>query len=107
MASFTSTADAVACACAIQQRMSDDDTPDLRVRIGINAGEPIAHDRQLFGLAVNLASRLCDAADPGGVLVSDVIAALTMGKGFEYEPRGEMEFKGFSEPVRVSAVRIG
>ena len=58
-------------------------------------------------MAVNLASRLCDAADAGEVLVSEVVRGLTMGKGFDYDDRGEITFKGFSEPVRVSAARGG
>jgi class 3 adenylate cyclase len=103
MASFRSVADAVACGLAIQDRMTSDGPEAIRVRIGLNAGEPIDDSNQLFGLSVNLASRLCDAAEPGEVLVSDVIRGLAMGKGFRFEDRGEIRFKGFGEPVRAAS----
>ena len=47
--------------------------PALRVRIGIAAGEPVDRNDDLFGSTVNLASRICQAADPGQILVSDVV----------------------------------
>jgi class 3 adenylate cyclase len=102
MAFFRSVSDAVTCGLAIQDRIAADGPEAIRVRIGLNAGEPIDHSNQLFGLSVNLASRLCDAAGPGEVLVSDVVRGLAMGKSFRFEERGDMRFKGFEDPIRVS-----
>jgi class 3 adenylate cyclase len=102
MASFHSVSHAVACGLAIQDRLAADGPEAIRVRVGLNAGEPIDDSNQLFGLSVNLASRLCDAARPGEVLVSDVVRGLAMGKGFRFEDRGEIRIKGFEEPVRVA-----
>jgi class 3 adenylate cyclase len=104
MAAFLSAADAVACGLTIQERMESEGPEPIKVRVGLNAGEPIEDSDQLFGMAVNLASRLCDAAGTGEVLVSDVVRGLTMGKGFRFEDRGEMVLKGFPDPVRASCV---
>jgi class 3 adenylate cyclase len=102
MISFHSVSDAVACALSIQDRIALDGPEAIRLRIGLNAGEPIDDSHQLFGLSVNLASRLCDAAGPGEVLVSDVVRGLAMGKSFLFQDCGEMRFKGFEQPIRVS-----
>ena len=77
MASFEDVANALRCSLAIQDgfeaRMSDGATRELRVRIGIAAGEPVDHNDDLFGSTVNLASRICDACDPGHILTSDLV----------------------------------
>jgi class 3 adenylate cyclase len=107
MASFVDASDALGAAIHMQRdfgAMEVHGTP-LRVRIGINSGEPVAHDDQLYGLAVNLAKRLCDAAEPGTILVSDVVRGLAMGKEFEFESLGERAFKGIASAVPVSALR--
>jgi len=77
----------------------------IRVRIGLNAGEPIAEERDLFGTAVDLAARIRDKAEPGEILVSDVVRQLVAGKGFLFNDRGEHALKGFEDPVRVWEVR--
>lgn len=103
LACFVSAAHSVACAAAIQHGIADETAEEMQVRIGLNAGEPVESDGQFFGLAVNLASRVCDAADAGEVLVSEAVRGLTLGKDFAYADRGDMTFKGFERPVRVSA----
>lgn len=55
-----------------RDRFADADVP-IRLRIGINAGEPIAEDDDLHGASVQLAARVCDRAEPGQVLVSNVV----------------------------------
>jgi adenylate cyclase len=60
---------------------------DIRVRIGLNAGEPIAEDDSggrgdLFGTAVIVAGRIAARANGGEILVSDVVRQLVAGKGF-------------------------
>jgi class 3 adenylate cyclase len=104
MASFTSVTKAVACAVALQkafaERNEGADEP-LHVRVGLNAGEPIEEDGDLFGATVILASRLAARADGGEILVSDVVRGLCSGKGFLFADRGEFLAKGFEEPVRI------
>jgi adenylate cyclase len=109
MASFTSASAALEAAVAIQKALADHnqgdpDTP-IRVRIGLNAGEPVAEDEDLFGTAVQLAARVCDKAEPGQVLVSNVVQELAAGKGFDFADQGEASLKGFEKPVRLHAVR--
>ena len=76
MASFPSAVSAVEASLAIQREMAGG---EVRVRIGLNAGEPIAEDDDLFGTAVQLAARITDRAEPGQVLVSRVVADLCAG----------------------------
>ena len=77
----------------------------IRVRIGLNAGEPIAEDDDLFGTAVIVAARIAAQAHGGEILVSDVVRQLVAGKGFLFNDRGEHALKGFEDPVRVFEVR--
>jgi class 3 adenylate cyclase len=103
MASFPSASRAIECAVAVQRAIAKGDTP-LRVRIGLNAGEPVAEESDLFGTAVNLAKRICDRAEPGQILVSDVVQQLAAGKGFAFADKGEATLKGFEKPVRLHEV---
>jgi adenylate cyclase len=99
----------VGCALQIQQTFATRNTANpedaVRVRIGLNAGEPIAEGTDLFGASVQLARRICDRAEPGQVLVSDVVRQLVAGKGFTFEPLGAEMLKGFEEPVALYRVR--
>ncbi len=101
MASFPSAVAAVQAGIAIQRELMDG---EVRVRIGINAGEPIAEDDDLFGTAVQLAARIVDRAEPGQVLVSNVVRELCAGKTFEFTSIGEATLKGFDEPVTLYEV---
>ncbi len=83
----------------------DLDGAEVRVRIGLNAGEPIAEDDDLFGLSVIKAARIGDRAEPGQVLVSDVVRQLCEGKTFEFTSVGDATLKGFDEPVALYEVR--
>ena len=115
MASFPSASSALECAIAIQRavaalRQAQDDHAEqvearLNVRIGLNAGEPIAEDQDLFGTAVQLARRICDQAAPDEILASNVVRELAAGKGFLFSDRGEVVPKGFDEAVRLYEVR--
>ena len=105
MASFDDVARALHCALAIRRgfeaRTHADAKPDLRVRIGMAAGEPVDHNNDMFGATVNLASRICDAADAGHILVSDIVHDLGIEQGFELREAGEVVLKGFPGPTRV------
>jgi class 3 adenylate cyclase len=111
MASFGSVTRAVECAIALQRAMDErnshlaPDTSHLHVRVGLNAGEPIEEDGDLFGATVILASRIAAKAEGGEILVADTVRGLCSGKGFLFSGRGEFVAKGFEEPVRVYEVR--
>jgi len=126
MASFGSVTRAVECAVALQRAFDERNTsrparPEvskeradygrlesvepLRVRVGLNAGEPIEEDGDLFGATVILASRIAAKAEGGEILVADTVRGLCSGKGFLFADRGEFVAKGFEEPVRVYEVR--
>ena len=101
MASFPSAAGAVGAALQIQR---DLEGGELRVRVGVNAGEPIAEEDDLFGSAVQMAARITDRADPGQVLVSRVVADLCAGKSFMFSSIGAATMKGFEEPIELFEV---
>jgi class 3 adenylate cyclase len=111
MASFGSVVKAVECAVALQRAMDErnrepgtGNTDALSVRIGLNAGEPIEEDGDLFGATVILASRIAAKAEGGEILVADTVRGLCSGKGFLFADRGEFVAKGFEEPVRLYEV---
>lgn len=107
MSSFASASAAIECGIFVQRKLAanQDDPPErLRVRIGINAGEPVVEDDDLFGTSVQLAKRVCDAGEPGEILVSNVVRELCAGKGFSFSDRGVTALKGFEEPVRLYEV---
>jgi len=110
MASFSSASGAIECAIAAQKACAEhcESSPDspVRVRIGLNAGEPVAEDDDLFGSAVQLAARICAQADAGDILVSNVVRELAAGKGFDFSDRGTADLKGFEDPVRLYQVRF-
>ena len=101
MASFPSAVSAVEASLAVQRELEGG---EVRVRIGINAGEPIAEDDELFGTAVQLAARITDHAEPGQVLVPRVVMDLCAGKQFAFTSDGEATMKGFDEPIALYAV---
>jgi class 3 adenylate cyclase len=107
MAEFALPSAAIECAIAmqhgIQVQFADSDVP-IRLRIGINAGEPIVEDEDLHGASVVVAKRLESAAPENGILVSDVVKQMVMGKEFAFADQGEVVLKGFDEPVRAWAV---
>ena len=108
MASFSSATKALDCAIAVQRAFAAHDESaeePILVRIGLNAGEPIAEDDDLFGTAVNEAARITATAKGGEILVSNVVRELAKGKDFLFADRGEASLKGFDEPVRLYEVR--
>ncbi len=108
MASFASASHGVECAIEIQRALAlrnESAASPLRVRIGLNAGEPVLEERDLFGTAVQLAKRVCDTGEPGSILVTNVIRELCAGKGFMFAGRAATDLKGFDEPVRLFEVR--
>ncbi len=104
MASFGSVTKAVECAIALQRAFAEREGEPLNVRVGLNAGEPIEEDGDLFGATVILASRIAAKAGGGEILVADTVRGLCSGKGFLFADRGEFVAKGIEEPVRISEV---
>jgi adenylate cyclase len=108
---------ALECAIAMQQAMDernrglgtrhDAASPSdqaIRVRIGLN-GRARGGGQNLFGTAVQVAARVCGQAEPGEILVSNVVRELAAGKDFLFADRGERALRGFEDPVRVWEVR--
>jgi len=104
MASFPLASSAIDAAIAIQQGVAAAPVK-FRVRIGLNAGEPVVEESDLFGTAVQLARRVCDKAEAGTILVTDVVRQLAAGKGFLFSDQGVEPLKGFDDPVRLYQVR--
>jgi len=106
MASFASAQDALRCAIAIQRAFAEPDAgEELRVRIGVNAGEPIAEDEDFFGASVIAAARIAALASGGQTLIANVVRELVAGKGFLFRDAGEHRLKGLEEPIRVWELR--
>ena len=108
MASFASASAAIQCAVDIQQAFAvqaeeGSGTP-VRVRIGLNAGEPVSEEGDLFGSAVQAAARIASRAAAGQILVSDVVRQLAAGKGFAFKDCGRATLKGFGERFRLYEV---
>jgi len=109
MAVFPSVAGAVDCAVVIEQRIdrrNEQADEELSVRVGLNLGDAVAENGDYFGLAVNTAARLCDAAAPGQILTSDLVRAIVSGRAeHEFVPVGELDLKGLPEPTPAFEVR--
>ena len=110
MVAFTSVVDAVRCAVAMQQAVFRLRPPAggerAQLRVGLSVGEATREDDDYFGTPVVEASRLCAAAAPGQILVSDVVRLLAGTRAeHPFEPVGSLQLKGLPEPVAVSHVR--
>ena len=107
MASFVSPSESVAAAVRMQQDLLNHNDTDrdiaFEVRIGINAGEPIKEEGDLFGSTVQMAARVCAKANGYEVLVSDVVKQL-IGNKYPLRSAGQFELKGFDQPVELFEV---
>ena len=109
---FPSVADAVACAVEIQRTIAQRDSNpasdgEIRFRIGINLGDVISEDDDIFGDGVNVAARLQELAEPGGICVSGAIRDQAGDRlGVEFEDLGEQSVKNLTRPIRVFRVRL-
>jgi class 3 adenylate cyclase len=107
MASFPSVTRAVECAIALQQAFEERNRTaeePLSIRVGLNAGEPIAEDGDLFGETVILAARIASTARAGEILASLAVRELCAGKAFVFDESAEQALRGFEEPVRTFQV---
>jgi class 3 adenylate cyclase len=104
MASFSSATRALECAVAMQRAFAEHNESaeePIRVRVGLNAGEPIAEEEDLFGTAVIMAARIAAKAEGQEILAANVVRELTAGKGFLFADRGDVAMRGFEDPVRL------
>jgi class 3 adenylate cyclase/tetratricopeptide (TPR) repeat protein len=101
---FASAAEAVACMIRMQQATVRRHAGDLRIRIGASCGETNRDGNDIFGIAVVEAARLCAAASPGQILVSDLVRSLTRGLEHKFVAAGEVMLKGLPEPVLTCTV---
>jgi adenylate cyclase len=109
---FQSVTGAVECAVEIQRRMArrNADVPPahrIEFRIGINLGDVIIEDGDIFGDGVNVAARLQGLAQPGGICVSGAIRDQVGDRlGVAFEDLGEQTVKNLARPIRVFRVQL-
>jgi adenylate cyclase len=113
LAAFGSALAAVQCAVDIQNELSQSSNEleinrRMQFRIGINVGDVMLKDGDIFGDGVNIAARLEGLADPGGICISRGIHDHVMKKlPFEFEDLGEQSVKNIARPVRVYRLIMG
>jgi adenylate cyclase len=112
LAEFGSVVDAVECAVSLQRGLSERNASvpqaeQIHVRIGINLGEVIVEGDDRYGDGVNIAARLQQLAEPGGICVSGKVAREVERKlAFAFEPMGEQKVKNIAEPVQAFRVLL-
>jgi adenylate cyclase len=110
---FASAVDAVRCALEIQRAMAERNThipEDRRIefRIGINVGDIIIDEGDIYGDGVNIAARIETLAGPGAICLSDNAYQQIKGKlALHVSDMGERQLKNIAQPVRVHSVREG
>jgi TolB-like protein/class 3 adenylate cyclase len=110
---FASVVDAVRCSVEVQQAMPERNTDVvadkvIELRIGINLGDIIIDEHDIYGDGVNIAARIEALADAGGVFVSNTVHDQVRDRlPFAFEDLGEQQVKNITRPVRVYRVRAG
>jgi len=113
LAEFASVVDAVRCPVEVQRAMGERNAAvpaeqRIEFRIGINLGDVIVEEHDIFGDGVNVAARLEALAEPGGICVSRVVRDQIRDKlPYPFEDMGEQSVKNIARPVRVYALRPG
>jgi class 3 adenylate cyclase len=103
MAVFSSAREAIECALRCSEASA---ATDLRLHLGVHAGDVIHEADNVYGGAVNIASRVAGESEPGEVLVSDIVRGLARtSTDVTFLDRGEHELKGVGDPVRLYEVR--
>lgn len=103
MASFARTSDGVDAAIQMQREVMvhNRNNPNLplHLKIGLNAGEPIAEDNDLFGTTVQLSARIVDKAKADQIFVSEIVRGICAGKQYKFINKGGFPMKGFGDDV--------
>jgi adenylate cyclase len=113
LAEFASVIDALRCAVEMQQAIAERNigvAADNRIelRIGINVGDVVVEDGDIFGDGVNIATRLEGLAEPGGICVSARVQEDAAGRlDLAFEDIGEQALKNIARAIRVYRVRAG
>jgi TolB-like protein/class 3 adenylate cyclase len=108
---FNSAADAVCCALDVQDSIAQRDREadrdhQIRLRIGINTGDVITDDRDIYGNSVNIAARLEGLAESGETYVTRGVRDQLEGHpGLSFEDKGERRVKNIKNPIRVYRVK--
>jgi class 3 adenylate cyclase len=109
MVAFAAIPNAIQCAIAIQKAFAAYNVANpetsMYLRIGLSAGEPVEEDNDLFGATVQLAARTCTHAEPGQILVAQVVRDQYQGEKSLFSDVGVITPKGFDHPVQVYAVK--
>ena len=104
MLAFTSPIDSLRFSVALQHELTDQ---PIAVRIGLNTGTPVAEGGDFFGMAVNVAARLCELAAAGEVLAtSEVVGEADGESGFAFTEVGPVQLKGRASPIAVYRLEI-
>lgn len=107
LAAFASAREAVCCALTIQGEMAtreadQDEDQRIRYRVGLNLGDVIFDEDDIFGDGVNVASRLEGLAEPGGICISDIVHQLVLDRiDAPFRDMGSQRVKNISRPIRV------
>lgn len=108
MATFSQITNAVEGAVAMQEacQRANASNPDLGLGlcIGVNAGEPIHEDGDIFGTPVQMAARVLSKAEGEEIAVSNLVREMCTGKSYKFDKKGDYELKGFPEPVPIYLV---
>jgi len=108
MASFDQASDSVSAAIMMQQgslahTQANPNLP-LHLKIGINSGEPIQEDNDLFGTTVQMSARIVDKAQADEIFVSEIVRGICAGKSFSFVNRGGYPMKGFDGDITLFEV---
>jgi adenylate cyclase len=99
LVSFGSVVDAAQCAIQVQERLAGHDR--IKLRIGVHLGDIVHEDEDIYGDGVNIAARLQEVAEPGGVLISGTAYESVIGRlDDKFEDAGEQNLKNVSRPIR-------
>jgi len=112
LAEFASVVSVINCAVQIQDLLATEndqlnEAQRLFLRIGINVGDVMMKDGDIFGDGVNIAARLEALAEPGGICVTRGVRDHLRGHPIAFEDLGEQKVKNIAQPVRAFRVRMG
>jgi adenylate cyclase len=108
---FSSVVDSLRCAVEVQQAVAGRNagtsvTDRIELRIGLNVGDVVVEDGDIFGDGVNVAARLEALANPGGICVSARVQEDVAGRlDLSFDDLGEQTLKNIARPIRVYRVR--
>ena len=111
LATFDNVENAIGCTIALQRALTADGEKEplgrrINYRMGINVADVIIEEDDIFGDGVNIAARLQTYAEPGGIVVSDLVARQTSrGDGIELHDLGDLPLRNIGHPVRAFSLR--